>query len=240
MLQDIYGLFGVYKTDAELATLVDEYIQVAIFGEGQAKGLGSFQLVYGSDASANVATANGKNLKDEDVLRRQIEDYMKYRGPVIIVKQILDKIELFKTVKKDAEIIEEKIELDESLDDLYKTYKDLKSRIDDVNTYSAKEREAYAAVTDGMKKVKDMLSEMEPVRAAYTVAIDKGDTDRATDLEAHYEMLKANLKAYINGGDINRWVADYWDDEGEWNPGHETFVESYSSSANSKSLASKR
>ena len=33
LLQDLYGLFGIMKSDDELASMMDEYIKLALFGE---------------------------------------------------------------------------------------------------------------------------------------------------------------------------------------------------------------
>lgn len=50
LLQDLYGLYGVMKDDPEFAAMVDEYIQVAVFGEDWVdREAGTFQLFYGSE-----------------------------------------------------------------------------------------------------------------------------------------------------------------------------------------------
>ena len=81
LLYDLYGLFGVAKDDPILGKLLDEYIKVSVFGEPmQDKTLGSLQLFYGSDISlGDLSFESGKNLGNADVLRRQIEEYMKFR-----------------------------------------------------------------------------------------------------------------------------------------------------------------
>jgi hypothetical protein len=90
LLKDLYGLFGVAENDPALGEMVNEYIQVAVFGEKPDDawidtGLGTLQLFHGSTASAEIAPADGYDLGKADVLRRQIEEYMKFRGTVILV-----------------------------------------------------------------------------------------------------------------------------------------------------------
>ena len=95
LLQDLYGLYGVMKDDPEFAAMVDEYIQVAVFGEDWVdREAGTFQLFYGSELiPGDVTPAEGKNLANQEVLRRQIEEYAKFRAPAIIVSEILDKLD---------------------------------------------------------------------------------------------------------------------------------------------------
>lgn len=86
MLQDLYGLFAMSVKDEEFAGMVNRYIQTAIFGEEwKDTGPGTFQLFYGSDIqSTEITAAGGQNLDNPDVLRRQIEDYAKYRAPKVM------------------------------------------------------------------------------------------------------------------------------------------------------------
>ena len=86
LLQDLYGLYGVMKDDPEFARMADSYIQAAVLGKSpKDTGLGTFQLFYGSDLqSGDVVPADGMNLDNPQVLRRQIEEYAKFRAPVIM------------------------------------------------------------------------------------------------------------------------------------------------------------
>ena len=90
LLQDLYGLYGVMKDDPEFARMADSYIQTAVLGKSpKDTGLGTFQLFYGSDLqSGDVVPADGMNLDNPQVLRRQIEEYAKFRAPVIIVQEM--------------------------------------------------------------------------------------------------------------------------------------------------------
>ena len=87
LLKDLYGVFGIAEDDPVLGQLLNDYIAVSIFGDSdQDRSLGTLQLFYGSNIRpADPHFADGKNLRNEDVLRRQIEEYMKFRGPVVIV-----------------------------------------------------------------------------------------------------------------------------------------------------------
>ena len=95
LLYDLYGLFGVAEDDPILGKLLDDYIRVSVFGlPAQDKEIGSLQLLYASEISLDAPVlCDEMRLENEDVLRRQIEEYMKFRGPVIIVKEIIEALE---------------------------------------------------------------------------------------------------------------------------------------------------
>ena len=113
LLKDLYGLFGVAEYDPILAGMINDYIQVAILGQKPGDdwietGLGTFQMFEGSTVSAEVAPAGDYHLGNRDVLRRQIEEYMKFRGPVILVEQLLKSFETHgSSVKSSYEAIEQ-------------------------------------------------------------------------------------------------------------------------------------
>ena len=130
LLYDIYGLFGVANDDPILGKLLDDYIKVSVFGEPvQDQSLGTFQLFYGSDILLeDPMFASNMDLGNADVLRRQIEEYMKFRGPVIIVKEILEALENNK-LKEDKEVIEDKTAIDRDVAELHDKYKELYNAI---------------------------------------------------------------------------------------------------------------
>lgn len=116
LLQDLYGLFGVMQTDGELAEMMEEYIRLALFGEDwNDRGMGTFSHFYG-DASSLAVTAQAadkKNLENTEVLCRQIEEYVKFRAPAIIVNEVLDKLDTFEKIKEDAKVIKAKMDVDD-------------------------------------------------------------------------------------------------------------------------------
>jgi len=126
LLYDIYGLLGVAEDDPILWELLDEYIRVSVFGEEmQDKTLGTLQVFYGAGLTLEEPYfPEEKNLRNEEVLRRQIEEYMKFRGPVLLVKEFIEKLTENK-IKEDAETIEKKLEVDSSIADLCDKYKEL-------------------------------------------------------------------------------------------------------------------
>lgn len=126
LLHDMYGLFGFMANDPELAAMINRYIELSVFGEAwNDKGPDAFQLFYGSDLQpAELAPAPGKNLANADVVRRQIEDYMKYRGPIILVQEFLDALSDNK-LQEDTKVVDDKLAIDSDISELFEIYKEL-------------------------------------------------------------------------------------------------------------------
>ena len=130
LLNDLYGLFGVAKNDPVLAELLDEYIRVSVFGEmHQDISMGTLQLFYGSNISIEeIYFTDDKNLRNTDVLRRQIEEYMKFRAPVIIIKEVLDLLGS-SSFKEDTGVIGDKLDIDDTIAKIHEKYKELYNAI---------------------------------------------------------------------------------------------------------------
>ena len=126
LLHDLYAIFGIAKDDPILGALLDEYISVSIFGESKTdRGLGTLQLFYGSELTLDdIYFPNDKNLRNPDVLRRQIEEYMKFRGPVMIVKEFMELLGM-STFKNDVGVIDDKLEIEEGIAEILGKYREL-------------------------------------------------------------------------------------------------------------------
>lgn len=204
MLQDLYGVFGVMQDDPILGGMLDEYIQVTVFGEDwKNTGSGTFQLFYGSNLQpAVVSPAREQNLRNVEVLRRQIEEYAKYRAPVVIVNDILDRIESFKKVKHDAEAIDKKIQIDSKIGEIDKLYRQIFTLIKDINGYPTAEDNAFRSVNSILDEISQQLQMQRGTRSDYTGSFDAGDTEAAADHERKYNGIKSNIRALIAGGTV--------------------------------------
>ena len=123
MLYDIYGLFAIAEDDPVLWRLLNDYINITVFGEEhQDRSLGTLQIFYGSNLILdNIEFAEGKNLRNIDVLKRQIEDYMKLRGPVIIVNEFLEMLDN-NTIKNDSDVLKNKLAIESAIAEMYEKY----------------------------------------------------------------------------------------------------------------------
>lgn len=238
LLQDLYGLYAIMVSDPQLATMIDEYIKVSVLGqEGQNKDMGSFQLLYGSNLQpGSFTSANGQNLANTEVLRRQIEEYAKFRVPVVLVDELLDRLDSFEKVQKDAEVIEDKMDLDDGLEKLTDAYEKVYDKIVEIHDNYYDLISYYNEVNETLDKIHDQFITMEDVRRQYTEYVNNhSDTDGATeeekahweevkkDYETRYKDLQNNVRSLVRGGSVkSTWVQGKWEDEeaGDWTAGY--------------------
>lgn len=218
LLQDLYGLYGVMKDDPEFARMADSYIQAAVLGKSpKDTGLGTFQLFYGSDLqSGDVVPADGMNLDNPQVLRRQIEEYAKFRAPVIIVQEILSRLEVFDSVQDDAEIIRDKLEIDQEVEEIEKIYRSIYDCIQEVNQAEGVETSALTSANTYLDQIRQELEGMLSAREGYTNAVDEGNQDLADDYVTKFDGHKENIRHLIDGGTVQQgWLPGY-ESDGDW------------------------
>ena len=166
LLKDLYGLFGVKEDDPELYDMVNEYIQVAIYGESGEKwidtGMGTLQLFQGSTASADIVAAEGYDLGKADVLRRQIEDYMKFRGPVVLVTRLLDALQVQgSSVKASHDAIKQQEVVGEGMLELSRLYRNLYDAILVADRCEETLQNTVKPVSDRMNQIKTAFGELK-------------------------------------------------------------------------------
>ena len=218
LLYDIYGVMGVAKDDPIMAELLDSYIKVTVFGEGQAdKELGSLQLFYGSDISMEEPLfPDGKNLRNEDVLRRQIEEYMKFRGPVLIVQKFL---EVFKgnKIKEDTKVIEDKLNIESAISDIYEKYKELYDAINAADKCNQAidgiAGGSFGAVSSALTSIREQFVDLKSCYSSWEKldAADETEREKKNDYELKYKAILNNIKSLTIGGSKgSNWKNGKW------------------------------
>ena len=213
LLYDIYGLFGVAGDDPILWELLDEYISITVFGEErQNKSLGTLQVFYGADLSMEeLYFPDNKNLRDEEVLRRQIEEYMKFRGPVLLVKGFIEKLTDNK-IKEDAKVIEDKNEIDSNISTLCDKYKELYNAIIAADKCPLVDggiaTGSFANMSSLLTKIREEFVELYRL---YKLWEDSESSDVRIALAVKYRAVRGNVKALTIGG----LRGTVWKD-GEW------------------------
>ena len=213
LLKDLYGLFGVAVNDPVLGRLVDEYISVSIFGdERQDTSLGTLQLFYGSNIStAEPLFADEKNLRNADVLQRQIEEYMKFRGPVVIVQEMLDLLGS-STYKEDSGVINDKLEIESAIADMYEKYKELYNAIlaaDKCDQVSG----GIVGVTVGTVSSSLALirNQFLDLKTCYEAWENASNETIKSDYAAKYTAILSNIRSRTIGGPVgNSWSNGRW------------------------------
>ena len=242
LLQDLYGLFGVMQTDGELAEMMEEYIRLALFGEDwNDRSMGTFSHFYG-DASSLAVTAKAadeKNLENTEVLRRQIEEYVKFRAPAIIVNEVLDKLDTFEKIKEDAKVIKAKMDVDDKVDEIEKEYEKLYECIENVNQAKSTEAGAVSSVNSFIDRVRETVFNLFGTREGYSNMTRDENDDGAEDYENKYKGLFDNLHAFVAGGTIKTgYILGNEDDNGNYHKGY--FTGNYHTDGVEKSIRDKK
>ena len=219
LLYDIYGLFGIAEDDPILWELLNNYISVSIFGEdSQNRSLGTLQVFYGTDLSMNeILFAPDKNLRNTDVLRRQIEDYMKYRGPVLIVTEFLDALDN-NSVKEDSIVIGDKLSIESGIAEMYEMYKrlyDAIKRTDNIRQpIGGISGGSFGAVSSTLRAIRD---EFVQLRISYEGWENAEDQAEANEFSTRYRGILSNISARVVGGTtLLNWHGGFRNSEDVW------------------------
>ncbi len=244
LLQDLYGLFGIMQSDHEFATMVDSYLQTAVLGEDWFnRDLGTFQLFYGSDLeTTGIVPKAGQNLGNADVLRRQIEEYAKLRAPVIVVEEVLDKLDTFEKVQEDAKIIKEKLEVDDKVEDVDKAYRKVYKCIQDIKPCEQYQRNAIDNINTILSAIHGEFQRMNQLRSLYKQRLEEAAQaeldedyayaqicrDQAAQYKKEYDGRVGDVHSYVSGGSIHAYNT-----EGEVTSSHavrgiDSYVREYS------------
>ena len=212
LLQDLYGLMGVAEDDPVLFDLLDDYIRVSIFGESHDNRMGTLQVFYGSNLSVEeIEFEQSKNLRESDVLRRQIEEYMKFRGPVIIVRSILDAFDN-NTLDEDTEIVGKKLEIDSVITEMYTKYLELYKAISLADKCTLPiggiSGGSFGSLSSRLVFIRDEFINLRNAYSAWSAATD---TSIKADHAAHYNAIRSNIRSYTIGGQRgSSWSGGSW------------------------------
>ncbi len=153
-LRDIYGLFATCKTDEELKENLQQYFQQTL---GDATGVSdpgyvdslleyvNASIVSGWDGQEagklldlrlgdfEVKGVEGSSLSESYVIKNQILEYMKYRGPASLGYGMLEKVFAFKDLEKQQKTMEDKLDYEETMSDVQKACEDAYDNIKQYN-----------------------------------------------------------------------------------------------------------
>ena len=140
-LRDIYGLFAISESEDELKAnlevhirrtlgenvgAVDEgyvdsmlnFVDEAIQGEFSGIPQGNLLDMTMEEGSLDLLKLDASTLSHEYVLKQQILEYMKYRGPATLGYGILEKLNMFKDVGAQQDVMEKKLDYEEKLSEI--------------------------------------------------------------------------------------------------------------------------
>ncbi|MCL2425324.1 MAG: DUF5702 domain-containing protein [Oscillospiraceae bacterium] len=235
LLKDVYGLFAVMEDDPILGSMLVDYINLAVLGvDGQSNALGTFRHFQGSVQPPNVEFAHGQHLENTEVLRRQIEEYMMLRGPIILLDdiKILGILDSFAKLAIDNRTIRIKQEIDYKISDLEDYYRRIFININNIHDYMSVMNPMLEDVNRSLDSINHQLSLLQSTREDWRDAFDSDSDDRLhlmSDLENKHGGIIANIRNLTSGGSVNRnwvdgrrnndtWIPGYWGNSIPANP----------------------
>lgn len=127
-LKEMYGLFGVSEVE-ETEELISEYFLSNLnvnYGLEASDNFDFYQIkLPESDSQSIGSVVNNTNLRNPDVLKHQIVEYMKYLGPYEIGTEIFNQIDRIKNLENDNSALKQKNKIDKHLAQVDKEYQDL-------------------------------------------------------------------------------------------------------------------
>lgn len=232
MLQDLYGLFAISAEDDNLNQMVTDYVNLSLYGTKDTSQIssdtGAFALFSGSVSSTKVETQKSlgatKNTAELSELRHQIEEYAKFRAPVAIATEIIDRLKSFEQIKANADVIEDKLAIDGMVSDLQTLCKEVKKAIDDADKIKKEQENLIAELNALLDEVNRQFKQMETYRKKYegVAAGSLFEDEEKEEYDRAYNTFLDNMSKLANGGKnltIKKWVEGDSNDEGEWEYG---------------------
>lgn len=216
LLQDLYGLFGFMQDNAEIAVMVKTQIELAIKGQDGAGGplardeMG-FKLFDGADLQpGSVSPVAHHHLKEPAILRRQIEEYAKFRAPIIIANVLMGKLDTFKTVQEDAKVIKKKMEVDDKVEEIDKLYRLIHQRIQEL---SACEGDEETAIKELNQTYSDICGELNGMSSIWTQYAKKLRELEDPELQKQLDEAEETVKWLVGVDADAAKEAQKWVDE---------------------------
>ena len=129
MLKDMYGLFATAQDTNDLFEKLEDYYKTCIISSGVNDEdadayvdqiMAQLGLVSGGEKTAdilnmqlvdfNVSKKDKANLANASIMKKQIVDFMKYRGPINTGLSFLSAIQSFSTLSKQTELVDKRKE----------------------------------------------------------------------------------------------------------------------------------
>ncbi len=145
VLERMYGLFAQVQSEEDLEPALKKYFKETIeasvigssaddsyvdgwvdeltdsimkVGEDDGVELSNFLAMQLDEDSFKTDGVYGTALANPAVMKKQVVDYMKYKGPVSLANTFMRKIDFFKGAQEQANTVEKKIEYTETLKDM--------------------------------------------------------------------------------------------------------------------------
>ena len=181
LLKDEYGLFGVSVGLENVNDIYEEYL---------IKNLYSGYINEGALFDYSITASNMEELgtlENIDILNDQLAQYMKYRAPYELTKNLVDKLTGMKKISKGAQLYDRKLKTSKKADEAGKLQLNLEKNNELINK---------SKLSDTIKSYQDTLKEKN--NTISTLSSDISDLLQKLSLEKVEKKKKALLKEIDN------------------------------------------
>lgn len=219
VLKDVYGLFAMSDSTEDLQKNVSMYFKNTINNTGMLQGSDSYTRSFinsigsmfstdgikfdnivdtqADDNSFSLVTIPQSAMANPLVMKRQIIEYMKYRGPVNLAKGLLTKFGCFGNLSQQSTAMENKVNYDQKLNSVGEACKDAYDNINKfkklVGDTSYSPDNIVGTINGGIAKAKSAYSSMtEYILAANApdFSVDSVSTDSTAQEELNKQIQK--------------------------------------------------
>lgn len=184
VLKDVYGLFSITQTEEDWEENIHRYFEETLTGQGivSEEDAGDYvTMLLGNIAEYLVTDGNtpvnfldmavdgfsangveGSSLAESEILKKQIVEYMKYRGPYEFGMSFLDGLKAFEKVEDQSNVVEVKVKTQEKTQEVSDACKQL---YEDIVAYEKEyDKETF---TGDNNKVEDLDSRVDSYKASW-------------------------------------------------------------------------
>ncbi len=197
-LQELYGLYGAVSSDDNLTSMVDAYVRATLLGEDVTdENIRTFQLLLDED-SLCVSVTDLDGLSNVEILRRQIEEYAKWRVPVTLIQE-LETLSLLsgdvgEQIAADNTAVQEKIALDQQIFNVTTAYVAVyEAALEVEETYNQLEEEIRSTLNERLGNLWTNLNAQTGTKVSYELQLEKISTAAINYVTARMENNSGNI-----------------------------------------------
>lgn len=197
LMKDMYGLYAFLKeeNDPVLNDLICDYIEASLSGDSGPTRLSNSFIYPGAKNLKVMKAAPSGNLTEAKVLKNQIEEYMKYRAPVIVVTKIID---MFSDENNNDPIVQDmkavkKLKAEGKVFEQYEAVLNLtRDFCDTANQTMVKMGGSVQVVDDWFKNMQDLEKELIELKKIYdkVETDDEGKKKQSDDYDKQYKKVE--------------------------------------------------
>lgn len=133
-LLDEYGLFAMSKAPKSMEDSLEKYFNASLNGTGLPDAEEYQKILDLVTEEFEVINVEASKLYQTEVEKQQIIEYMKYRAPVCLAEELLEKLDVLKSTKQVTEAMDAQLDFAEAMEDCQDMMDEAKAAMDDLSS----------------------------------------------------------------------------------------------------------